>query len=214
MGARPRRSNMSRRDTIVLAVLINAGLLVVLFVSALKTDSGGDLAPINKLLVQEELVTSPETLAKIAVKAKEQIDISPDTPEKISVKSEEQSVIVKQQRSIDTPSNRSHVVTKGDYLEKIAKQHKVSIGEIIELNQLPNSRLQIGQELRISEPSQGKEPIIQKQEEEKYYIVKAGDNPWTIAIKNQMQVDELLELNRMDEAKAKHLRPGDRLRIQ
>ncbi|MCB1108714.1 MAG: hypothetical protein KDK44_03580, partial [Chlamydiia bacterium] len=29
---------MSRKDTIVIAVLINAGLLVVLFASALKTD--------------------------------------------------------------------------------------------------------------------------------------------------------------------------------
>lgn len=53
-----------------------------------------------------------------------------------------------------------------------------------------------------------------KKEDVEYYIVKSGDNPWTIAHKHHMQVEELLRLNNMDEVKAKRLRPGDRLRIK
>lgn len=192
---------MSRRDTIILAVLINAGLLVVLFISALKTDGGEDFSPVNTALAQEETATS-ETAT------------SPETPAKPEVKAEEQVAAVKKSKPAEPSSTRSHVVSKGDYLEKIAKKHKVSIDEIIALNNLPNSRLQIGQELRIPEPSQAKGPVVKKQEEEKYYIIKGGDSPWTIAIKNQMQVDDLLKLNNMDESKAKRLRPGDRLRIK
>lgn len=48
----------------------------------------------------------------------------------------------------------------------------------------------------------------------KYYTVKNGDNPWTIAVKNHMKVDELLKLNHLDADKAKRLKPGDQLRIQ
>jgi hypothetical protein len=51
-------------------------------------------------------------------------------------------------------------------------------------------------------------------DEGKYYIVKSGDNPWSIAIKNHIKFDELLRLNHLDEEKAKKLKPGDKLRIK
>ncbi len=57
-------------------------------------------------------------------------------------------------------------------------------------------------------------PLNTETAKEEYYIVKPGDNPWTIAKKNHMRVEDLLRLNNMDQAKAKKLRPGDRLRIQ
>ena len=48
----------------------------------------------------------------------------------------------------------------------------------------------------------------------KFYTVKQGDNPWTIAVKNQLKVDELLKLNDLNDEKARRLRPGDKLRIR
>ncbi|MCK4934568.1 MAG: LysM peptidoglycan-binding domain-containing protein, partial [Simkaniaceae bacterium] len=123
----------------------------------------------------------------------------------------------KQESKKITPSkstDRFVVVQKGDFLEKIAKKNQVTVDEIIALNQLSNTRLQIGQELRLPSLTPVKTTPVKKQEEEKYYIVKGGDSPWTIAMKNHMQVDELLQLNNMDESKAKRLRPGDRLRIK
>jgi len=87
----------------------------------------------------------------------------------------------------------------------------VSVDEIMKFNKMTNTRLQIGQELKLPKKTKAKKASSPKQ---KYYTVKAGDNPWTIAKKNQMQVEELLNLNNMDEAKAKKLRPGDRLIIK
>jgi len=47
-----------------------------------------------------------------------------------------------------------------------------------------------------------------------YYTVKVGDNPWTIAMKHHMKVEELLRINSLNEEKARKLKPGDRLRIR
>ena len=105
-------------------------------------------------------------------------------------------------------------VEKGDVLEKIARNHGVSVDEIMKLNSLSNSRLQIGQELKLPSGKAPKKENVIKKDEGKYYVVKGGDSPWTIAQENGMQVDELLKLNKIDEEKAKRLRPGDRLRIQ
>ncbi|NGX46548.1 MAG: hypothetical protein K940chlam2_01740, partial [Chlamydiae bacterium] len=44
--------------------------------------------------------------------------------------------------------------------------------------------------------------------------VVSGDNPWTIAVKNRIKVDQLLKLNGLNEEKARCLKPGDRLRIR
>jgi len=98
------------------------------------------------------------------------------------------------------------IVRAGDTLDKIARSYGLSVEEIMRVNHLIDSRLQIGQVLKLTKAG--------KRGQEKYYTVKNGDNPWTIAMKNQMKVDELLRLNNLDEDKAKRLKPGDQLRIQ
>ncbi len=47
-----------------------------------------------------------------------------------------------------------------------------------------------------------------------YYTVKVGDNPWSIAMKHHMKVEELLKLNGLNEENARKLKPGNRLRIR
>ena len=47
-----------------------------------------------------------------------------------------------------------------------------------------------------------------------YYTVKPGDNPWTIAMKHNIKVEDLLKMNDLNKEKAKKLRPGDKLRIR
>lgn len=111
-------------------------------------------------------------------------------------------------------------VQKGDSLEKLAKKHRTSVDEIIKLNQLPSSFLRVGQKLMI--PAEKSHEIAAKPkpslplagEQPEYYTMKVGDNPWSIAMKHHMKVDELLKLNGLNDKTARKLKPGDRLRIK
>jgi LysM repeat protein len=49
---------------------------------------------------------------------------------------------------------------------------------------------------------------------DEFYIVKSGDNPWKIAKKFHISFEKLLQLNHLDEAKARNLKVGSRLRIR
>jgi LysM repeat protein len=244
---------MSRRDTIIVAVLINAGLLIVLFASALKSSSA-----------QDEFVTVPK-LAQMqvaAVQAKPQrvnpvgdeVDQALNQyahpapakaePVVVSVPQVEPAVVqpfadefkllaVPEEKSlaaarpapvvVEKPSSegREHRVKKGDMLEKIARNYHCSVDQIMTLNQLSSTNLRIGQLLKIpasssqvSGSSVAAQKPVQQEESPKYYIVKNGDNPWTIAVKNHLKVDELLKLNDLNEEKARRLKPGDQLRIR
>ncbi len=214
---------MNRRDIIIVAVLINAGLLVTLFVSSLKNESGTNLVVTEPKQEQgniaakltptakhggdqvDQVISKYTAMTKVEEKKEEVLPSPVLTP----TKKEEEKVAFKV--PIKSPL-RTVTVAKGDVLEKIARSHGVSVDEIMKLNNLSNSRLQIGQELKLPERKVPNK-VVQK-EDGKYYVIKGGDSPWTIAQKHQMQVEELLKLNNIDEEKAKRLRPGDRLKIK
>lgn len=110
-------------------------------------------------------------------------------------------------------------VQKGDSLDKLAKKYHSSVDEIIKLNQLPSSFLRVGQRLKIPaekthEAIKPKSSVLAASENVEYYTMKVGDNPWSIAMKHHMKVDELLKLNGLNEKTARKLKPGDRLRIK
>ena len=210
---------MNRRDSVLIAVLINMGLLVVLFVTALKPKT------ISETLSQKAYVQSEP------VKQENQRDTSIDQVDQIlskyvmnEPKVEESSLTSAKQREHE-PSQpeppqkeemklREVIVKQGDMLEKIARQNGCSVDEIMRINKLADYSLQIGQIIYL--PANTKSSLVEKKstKEIKYYTVKNGDNPWTIAVKNKLKVEELLKLNGLDEAKAKKLKPGDQLRIQ
>ncbi|MEM8727777.1 MAG: LysM peptidoglycan-binding domain-containing protein [Chlamydiota bacterium] len=218
---------MNRRDIIIVAVLINAGLLVTLFISALKKESGAD----------SDLVISSESIREqgdIGAKPTLRQETGGDRVDRvISHYAALTKVEEKNEKSVTPPlltppEKREEIpvfkapvkvplrvvtVEKGDVLEKIARSHGVSVDGIMKLNNLSNSCLRIGQELKLPDK---KAPKIEPKKEEagKYYVVKGGDSPWTIAREHHMQVEELLKLNHIDREKAKRLRPGDRLKIK
>lgn len=216
---------MNRKDLIIIAVLMNAGLLVTLFLTALKQDNSPSLLPPQIAQQEQKGEPFPPLLQDSSLQVKE-VKQGMEQP---TIEEKKESPLVSPMRSVLKkeeekwlPSSpplkapfRIVSVEKGDVLEKIARTHGVSVDEIMKLNHLTDSRLQIGQELKVPEKeSPSKESGKKKQEEGVYYVVKGGDSPWTIAQKHQMQVEELLRLNHIDEEKAKRLRPGDRLRIK
>jgi len=236
---------MSRRDTIIIAVLINAGLLVVLFSTALKSSPNGEVASVSieehslsvarraeppsrpgvqianaasdevdQLLRQFSQSSSDLTLAPVAEQPSEQKNAF--TQDLNALASDQSSQVVRQPVAEQALSSQSQVVVKkGDVLEKIARTHHTTVEEIMKTNGLTSTRLKIGQVLNITEKvAKSQPPQAQSESTWKYYTVKNGDNPWTIAVKNHMKVDELLKMNNLDAEKARHLKPGDQLRIR
>lgn len=243
---------MSRRDTIIIAVLVNAGLLMVLFATAMSskdeapmdhqnsavqlvdstssTNTNQSLSPTQEEMDQvlNQYATAPtfnETFSGEAM-AQDSPLIPIQQPKETLAQSTLSPVIPQVPVNtaaipISLSKNSQHVtvtVKKGDYLDKIARSNGTTVNDIMKMNHLDSTQLKIGQELRI--PLNGSNTATTSKSQEKssyepeYYIVKNGDNPWLIASKNQVKLEDLLRLNNLDDQKAKKLKPGDKLRIR
>ena len=83
-----------------------------------------------------------------------------------------------------------YIVQKGDSLWKIANKYNITVKELIEMNELSDLILQIGQVLIVP----NEEEIL----DDKEYIVQKGDTLWSIAKKLEIDVNELKKLNNLD----------------
>jgi LysM repeat protein len=227
----------------LLAVLINAGLLVLLFVTALTSQEEIAIAPTHEMsgisrsaepvppLFGDELdltLRQPATSANIDLLPQVVPEKSAETPivhllppaAPILETPPPLAVSEPVTAKVPSPTSQEVVVKKGDTLEKIAKAQKTTVDELIKLNRLPSSFLRVGQTLKLpaekavarSIPKTIEKPM--QQDGPDYYTVKVGDNPWMIAMKHHLKVEELLKLNGLNEEKARKLKPGDRLRIR
>lgn len=89
-----------------------------------------------------------------------------------------------------TPSEYEvYTVKSGDSLWSIATNYGVSVDDIINLNNLGTTILQIGQQILIPK---------QVESEKNVYIVKAGDNLYSIANKYNITVNELKKANNLE----------------
>jgi LysM repeat protein len=223
---------MNRKDTILVAVLVNIGVLLILFVSALKPHSTTDW---QAQAIRDSSTFDDQKAALSRVENKQLDAKNESIPKEFSQaieqlfkieNGEDKNVVsdsVAQQKVVD-PSLLALEVKSGDVLEKIAKTNGVSVDEIKKINQLSDDKLQIGQVLYLpqalisknSHPASTAPTQLAKTalSEDRYYTVKNGDSPWTIATKNHIKVEDLLRLNGLDEVKAKKIKPGDRLRIK
>lgn len=165
---------MSRRDTIILAVLLNTGLLAILFVLAINPDEDSiiDHMDVSSLVVEApkvELIkkTSPVVLA-LENKTDEVDNVLKDFAKTIySAPSESHSVgyvheselpAAKPHVSIpivknSAPSNQVDyvevTVKSGDILGRIAQANNTTVSAIKRINSLASDRLKVGQVLKI-----------------------------------------------------------------
>lgn len=214
---------MDRRKTIFIAVLVNAGLLVLLFIMA---------------LYREEEVPKQAGLSELVQEQKGPLfnDVQEMSPLAQAIEPAVSVEVVHQLPPLALPpppalpeialapsfkaATMEVTVKKGDTLEKIAKAHSTTVDEVLKLNQLPSSFLRIGQVLKVMAVSTSPQPakpvpsVPEHATQPEYYTVKVGDNPWSIAMKHHLKLDELLKLNQLTEEKARRLKPGDRLRIR
>jgi len=224
---------VNRKNTILLAVLINAGLLVVLFVTALTSQEELSMPPTHEMSVAPSKHELNAPLFGDELDLAMRLPNTPTTPEIRPLLPEvvpavtaavhtlpPAAPIVQAATPVHVTPTKSNavevVVKKGDTLEKIAKNQKTTVDEIIKSNHLPSSFLRVGQVLRMPTERAAIQvaKAVEKEQGPDYYTVKVGDNPWTIAMKNHIKVDELLKMNCLNDEKARKLKAGDRLRIR
>ncbi len=71
------------------------------------------------------------------------------------------------------------------------------------------------EEVRVAKKESSVRKVTKKKVQPgRYYTVQSGDNPWKIAKKYHISYEKLLELNKLDEAKAKNLKIGQKLLIE
>ena len=222
---------MSRRDIIIAAVLVNTGLLAILFMMALHSDKPLDVESkeINEAVVVQSQPQEILIEASASPQPRDELDqMLKDYPLTAAVS----PPIVLEETSpaarVKTPNPNNErntvevTVKRGDYLEKIAKANGTTIEAIMKANKLSSERLDIGQVLKIpltqkvAEITATKKNIPQTNatnSNTQYYTLKSGDNPWKVAKEFHVKFDDLLKLNSLDEEKAKGLKPGDVLRV-
>ncbi len=210
---------MSRRDTIIIAVLINACLLVILFATSITKKDEPHFA-INQEIpfsVPSQNINFQDVERSLVKETKSIEDSFPLHAPLITQNSPKPANLLplsapkEKQPALNILKHTEITVKSGDYLDRLARENDISVSEIMSYNNLKSTQLQIGQVLRIplkeSDGSGSKLPV-------KQYVVKVGDTPWKIANENKMQLDVLLKLNHLDKESSKHLKPGDTLYIR
>lgn len=182
---------MTRKDTILIAVVINAGLLAILFTTAVIYDTDKAVVPVeltspladNKTVQsdpsQTMVAASPTTgdevdnVLKYYASPSAQpivVETQPETytPEPIAVQSNAPDDEELPIRAAEANQGTFVEVTvkKGDVLEKIARANKSSVGAIKRANNLQNENLSIGQVLKIpvKQSSLANAPAVKREE--------------------------------------------------
>ena len=80
-----------------------------------------------------------------------------------------------------------YIVLKGDTLYSIARKFNTTVNELINLNNLTNTNLSIGQELKL--------PSKEEQSDYETYIIEPGDTLYSIANKYNISISDLIDFN-------------------
>lgn len=227
---------MTRKNLIIIAALINGSLLLFLALTGIQRKSTPDRLEISsfeegKQQLSKKAIEAPIVLKKEEVSAYPPPSSQQPYPNHSSVIPSSPSLAQNVDRrpfgeeekkggGVHSAIETVVIVEKGDVLEKIARSHGVQVDQLIAYNQLKTTRLQIGQKLRIpplSRKELSKAPSSPPSEiasSVREHVVQEGENPWTIAKKHHIKVEDLLRWNHLTEQEAKKLRPGQVLQIK
>lgn len=162
---------MSRRDTIIIALLVNASLLALLFMLAVNTDEESvvDHPEMSKAIAERPEVISkqsmPVPIALSNTHVNDEVDsflkdlASEDKGHPITIDDEgyvqlrqEPAEPVRRATSSQNTGDLEYVevtIKRGDALEKIARNNGTSVEAIKKANNLTSAKLSIGQVLRV-----------------------------------------------------------------
>lgn len=164
---------MNRKDTIIIAVLINAGLLAVLFMLAINTDDDKiiDQPEISKTISEAQVASSPlqNIPLQIALVESADIDEVDNFLRDLAASDHSHTALVDDDGSVDldsdttlsirpqeevksaSPETRLVEITvkKGDAMEKIARSNGTTVDAIKKANNLSSTKLMVGQVLKV-----------------------------------------------------------------
>lgn len=165
---------MKRKDIIIISVLVNAGLLALLFVTAVKLDPDAEVAFGETSASTTQVVQIPERSFSLNEVAKVEEEFSFTTPaqdevdhvlkeylpeisvEPILVQAEpvKNEPIIERPAKDPEPINPKETVVEvrvksGDALEKIARANQTTVDAIRKANKLTSDKLKIGQVLKV-----------------------------------------------------------------
>lgn len=203
---------MNRKNTLILAILVNAGIFLVLFV-AMSRGHQDDQLQMPSSGVGDETAFLPK---------------GKDGP--LTRRADADPIKVLQDAREGSKDQEPYLeiyARRGDQLDRLAIAYGTTVEEITKVNQLTSQSLTPGQMIKIPLSRRASESandlidesademveIDSNEPEEIYYVVKKGDTPWIIAQKHKIKLEELLRINDLDERKARRLHPGDRLKV-
>lgn len=102
--------------------------------------------------------------------------------------------------------SKIHIVRGGETFYAIARKYGMNVNELLKLNKMDDTALlSVGRELKVVASSSAKEEKPQSKpnlakKKAKTHKVEAGESFYAIARKNQMSVDDLLELNGLSDS--------------
>lgn len=98
--------------------------------------------------------------------------------------------------------SKKHVVTKGETLYSIARDHQVNVNDIIKWNKLTSNELSIGQQLFVSLPTNSTTTSTTStlKTKAKTHKVAPGETLYSIAKKHNLSVEDLTKLNDLKSA--------------
>lgn len=187
---------MTRKDTILVAVVINAGLLAILFATAVIYDEDT-----NDNSIKSDLVLNQNDVK------------SPSLPVAQTIKEEQnQAIALAEEISEPTKSIDTLPMVEAK-LEPITESKESAEPPIVQNKKEitpPATKTQLTPKKEKKE-----EPVkIQKKDDTIYHVVKSGDNPWKIAKQYGVKYDDILRLNNLNEEKARNLKIGDKIRVK
>ncbi|MBS0655263.1 MAG: LysM peptidoglycan-binding domain-containing protein [Verrucomicrobia bacterium] len=204
---------ISRRDTVIIAMLVNMALLFVLFASSVKSDNSVEARPHIENRVPA--VVSSKEPPQIATPPREKAVPTPaDEIDEIlhqymlkekQVQPKPIAVKEKPPQNVATPVQAPKTQVKAPPAPKVQPQKVVSTPQPVVKVKKP----------AIAAPEPVKEQKVAVSEVvPQYYVLKSGDNPWLIARRFHLKFEDLLKLNDLDEEKARNLKVGQKIRIR
>lgn len=169
-----------------------------------KGDNLGSIAKENNMTVEELKRINNLTNSRIQPGQKLMIIQNIETKNNNIVRGETESK--PDNKYANKEIKQSCKVKKGETLISIAKDNNISVDELKRLNNLTDSKIKFGQELKLSTASETSNSKTSKADNSSHSIklkVKSGESFYTIARKYGCTVEELKEWNHKKENKIK-----------